>query len=203
MSGKFRNKYRISSTRLQSWNYGWKGIYFITICTKNRQEYFGSIINSRIELTCTGVLAYIFWNEIKNHTENVIPGEFIIMPNHIHGLLNLTGNNTDIKDTYAGRDKACLVSTATNIMDKTIGQQRFQNQGKNTISSVVGSYKSVVSKYANRLGYDFAWQSRFFDRIIRDTRELDQVKKYIINNPANWRSDSFCKNGISKEQNSV
>ncbi len=193
MPVKFKNKYRMSSARLQSWNYGWNGFYFVTICTKNRKEYFGSISDGKMELTCTGVLAYVFWHEIKNHAKNVIPGEFIIMPNHIHGILILTGND-------GGRDKACLVSTA---MDTNIGKQRFQNQGKNTISSIVGSYKSVVSKYANRLGYEFAWQSRFFDRIIRNRRELNRVTGYIINNPLNWNNDSFCTEDKLKKQNNV
>lgn len=65
MGEKFRNKYRISSARLQTWDYRWSGAYFITICTKNRQHYFGEIVNQKMILLNVGVLANVFWYEIK------------------------------------------------------------------------------------------------------------------------------------------
>jgi len=187
---KFKNKYRISSARLQSWDYGWDGAYFITICTHNRKHYFGEIIDDKIQLSQIGVIADILWYEIKNHTNNIELNEFVVMPNHIHGILILNDKNGD------GRDKACLVSTAntTNTADMTnIGQKRFQNQGKNTISSIVGSYKSAVTKHTRRLGYEFAWQSRFYDHIIRDEKSFNRIQNYIVNNPVNWVDDNFYK----------
>ena len=84
MTELFKNQYRTPSARLQSWDYGWNGYYFITICTKNRLCYFGEILDNKMQLSHIGVLAYVFWNEIKNHAENIILGEFVVMPNHIH-----------------------------------------------------------------------------------------------------------------------
>ncbi len=75
--------------------------------------------------------------------------------------------------------------------EQTIGQKRFQNQGKNTISSIIGSYKSAVTKHARRLGYEFAWQSRFYDHIIRDNNSFAKISEYIIDNPKNWKGDQF------------
>ncbi|MDI3521737.1 MAG: hypothetical protein PWR04_1725, partial [Anaerophaga sp.] len=74
---------------------------------------------------------------------------------------------------------------------KTIGQQRFQNIGKNSISSIVGSYKSAVSKHAHRLGFQFQWQTRFYDNIIRDDKSFQKITSYITNNPKNWQEDKF------------
>ena len=74
---------------------------------------------------------------------------------------------------------------------KTIGQQRFQNIGKNTVSSIIGSYKSAVTKHAHRLGHTFAWQTRFYDHIIRDEKSFYHIKNYIKNNPINWHGDEF------------
>jgi REP element-mobilizing transposase RayT len=68
---------------------------------------------------------------------------------------------------------------------------RFQNPGKNTISSIVGSYKSAVTKHARRLGFDFGWQTRFHDHIIRDDAEYQRINDYIESNPANWAKDKF------------
>lgn len=90
---KFQNKYRIPSARLQQWDYRWAGAYFITICTQNRIHYFGDIENGKMVLSNIGVLADAFWYEINNHAQNVELGEFVVMPNHVHGVLILSGND--------------------------------------------------------------------------------------------------------------
>lgn len=71
---RFNNKYRISSARLQSWDYGWNGSYFITICTKYRKNYFGEVLDRKMQLSHIGILADMFWHEIKNHAKNIILG---------------------------------------------------------------------------------------------------------------------------------
>jgi len=184
MTEKFKNKYRITSSRLQSWDYGWSGAYFITICTQCKKHYFGEIINNEMQLTHVGVLADIFMLEVKHHAKNTKLGGYVVMPNHVHAVLI-------IDDTLNRRDKACLVSTTITTTKKSIGQQRFQNQGKNTISSIIGSYKSAVTKHAHRLGYNFAWQSRFYDHIIRNGESFNQINDYITTNPQNWKKDKF------------
>ncbi|MFT4018000.1 MAG: hypothetical protein QM668_13625, partial [Agriterribacter sp.] len=93
MSDKFQNKYRIASTRLQNWDYRWNAPYFITICTLNREYYFGEIETGKMVLSKQGILADVLWHEIKNHAKNIDLDEFVIMPNHIHGILILTGND--------------------------------------------------------------------------------------------------------------
>jgi len=187
----FKNKYRIMSARLQSWNYGWDGSYFITICTKSRERYFGDIIDGTMKLSHIGILADVFWNEIVNHAKNVTLGGYVVMPNHLHGILML---NND--DNHGNRDKACLVSTDREIKrDTSIGQGRFQNQGKNTISSIIGAYKSAVTKHAHRSGYEFAWKTRFYDHIIRNEKSFNQITEYVKSNPENWENDKFYTEG--------
>ncbi len=102
MDGKFRNKYRSDSVRLQNWNYGWGGAYFITICTKNREFYFGNVVEGVMKLSPAGVIANDLWYEIKNHSKNVELGNFVVMPNHIHGIIILDGNNPDEKSQTTG-----------------------------------------------------------------------------------------------------
>lgn len=84
---KFQNKYRIPSARLQTWNYGNNGIYFITICTKNREYYFGEIENGQMQLSEMGMLAEKYWYEISEHFSHVQLDEFVVMPNHLHGII--------------------------------------------------------------------------------------------------------------------
>jgi REP element-mobilizing transposase RayT len=180
---KYKDRYRASSTRLQNWDYGWNGAYFITICSKNRVNYFGDIVNGQSKLSPIGVVADVLWCEIKNHSQNVELGVFIVMPNHIHEILKLIEKNVVSVET---RHALSLLRK-----QQTIGQNRFQNQGKNTVSSIVGGYKSAVTKHVRRLGFDFAWQPLFWDHIIRDENEYQRIENYIINNPIKWANDKL------------
>lgn len=189
MTEKYQNKYRIPSARLQNWDYANEGAYFITICTKDRRHYFGTVKNGKMVLSNVGVIANLLWYEIKNHGKNVELGEFIVMPNHVHGILILNDiSNLDPGPSIETEHAPSLLS------QKTIGQQRFQNQGKNTVSSIIGSYKSAVTKHCNRLGFEFGWQTRFYDHIIRDGRAFENISNYIINNPEKWDIDKFYAN---------
>lgn len=200
MSDKFQNKYRIASARHQHWDYGWNAAYFVTICTKAREHFFGEIINEVMELSEIGKLAEKFWLEIPKHFSFVELDAFVVMPNHVHGIILINKPDNDsvnpVETRHCGRDKACLVSTNPEphippSPDKTIGQERFQNQGKNTLSSIIGSYKSVLTKFARQIHADFAWQTRFHDHIIRNHESHEQIKHYIFNNPQNWKDDTF------------
>lgn len=199
MDDRFQNKYRIPSARLQNWDYSWSAAYFITICTTNREHYFGEIQNGKMILSNAGVLADVCWNEIKNHAKNIELGAFIVMPNHVHGILILNNddnyNNNNNNNVETGHALSLRSEQSEQSQsDKTIGQQRFQNIGKNSISSIIGGYKSAVTKHANRLGFEFGWQTRFHDHIIRDEKSFETISNYIINNPTNWGNDKFYKN---------
>ncbi len=84
---KFRDKYRIPSSRLQNWDYGWNAPYFVTICTAKREYYFGEIKNRKIHLSGIGKIAQQFWQEIPKHFPFVILDAFVVMPNHVHGII--------------------------------------------------------------------------------------------------------------------
>ena len=198
MSKKYKNKYRIKSARLEGYDYTKAGLYFITICTQNRKHYFGDISDNKMQLSNIGVLADVFWYEIKNHAKNVELHQFTVMPNHIHGILEILDGNTVDDDGIDvagdGRDVACNVSTTTttNTTTTTKNHQMSKISPKSgSVSRIFGSYKSAVSKHAHRLGYEFEWQERFYDHIIRNKNDYIRVSNYIENNPANWDDDKF------------
>ena len=109
---KFKNKYRIPSARASFWDYRWAGTYFITICNKGRLHYFGKIVNEKMILSNIGVLADVFWHEIKNHAQNVDLGAFVVMPNHIHGILILRDDRDDHVETLHATSTPTPVPTA-------------------------------------------------------------------------------------------
>jgi putative transposase len=185
MDDKYKNKYRIPSSRHQNWDYSSNGAYFITICTKNRMHHFGYIKDGIMYHNEIGLLAEKYWAEIPNHFNNVTLGNFQIMPNHTHGILIINNllNSGDLGDS--------INSEKSQDISKSIGQLRFQNQGKNTISSMIGSFKSIVTKNAKIINPKFGWQTRFHDHIIRDSASFERIQNYIANNPKNWKEDTF------------
>lgn len=187
MQNKFQNKYRIPSARLQTWDYANNGAYFITICTQNREHFFGNIKNGIMQLSEIGKLAAQFWYEIPNHFSMVELGNFVVMPNHVHGILIIDKTN----DEPFVETRQCLVSIIET--NSIIGSSRFQNQGKNTISSIIGSYKSIVTKMSRQINPNFGWQSRFHDHIIRNSESFEKIQHYIEQNPSKWKEDTFYK----------
>lgn len=219
MSDKFNNKYRIPTNRLQGFDYGSNAFYFVTICTKNKEHYFGEIISNSVETynnasslinnvkphndvahinnnvetdnypsfnnnnyfqnmnnthnsaslraTQIGKIAWKYWMEIPNHYPFVMLDEFVVMPNHVHGILYLNQTNK------------------TDWTPNKFGPQ------SNNLGAIIRAYKSSVKRYANQNNIEFEWQSRYHDRIIRDDNEYYAVKNYIINNPDNWRLDEL------------
>lgn len=220
---KFKNKYRIESARKPKWDYRKDGAYFITICTKSREHFFGEIENGTMQLSGVGILAEVFWHEIINHTTNVKLGQFVVMLNHIHGILILDGdkiNNVELVDsntmlTFDGGAVETLHATSlppqstslspqsTSLSPQPLQFSQFpddKNQFYSSISpkpksvsTILRSYKSVVTKHVNRLDIcnEFEWQERFHDHIFRDEPEFHRIVKYIENNPPKWNEDKF------------
>jgi REP element-mobilizing transposase RayT len=148
------------SIRLKEYDYSQAGLYFITICVQNRECVFGKIIDEKMQLSPLGIIADVLWHEIKNHAKNVDLGEFTVMPNHIHGIIIFCGDNNDNGDVVGVGARHALPlrrrqTKRTGQMEQSI-PSRFQNQGKNTVSSVIGSYKSAVSKHAHQLDFAFS-----------------------------------------------
>ena len=122
MTEKFQDKYRIPSSRLQHWNYGWDAAYFVTICTKDRECFFGEIINGAMKLSGNGIIADVLWYEIKNHAKNIELGEFIVMPNHMHGIIILDGNNdSQVLNVETGHALSLQSTPSPTDPQKTIG----------------------------------------------------------------------------------
>ncbi len=193
MNDTYQNKYRIKSARLEGYDYRQAGLYFITICTYNREHYFGEIVDSEMQLSNIGVLADVFWHEIKNHKKNIALHQFVVMPNHIHGIMEIVDGDNGV----GCRDDACIVSTTveTNPQQSETHRMAAISPKSGSVSRVIGSYKSAVTKHAHRLGHELKWQTRFYDHIIRNENDYFRIQNYIKNNPHNWDNDKL-NNGI-------
>ena len=174
---KYKNQYRIESTRLRYWDYGANAAYFITICTKNKENYFGDIDDDEMKHSDIGVLAEKYWLEIPEHFSFVKLDLFVIMPNHIHGIVVI--DKPEKQNARVLGDAKYCVST-----------NRFGVQSGN-LGSIVRGYKVGVTKHARVCCPSFAWQPRYWDHIIRDENEYNRISKYIKINPKKWEIDKL------------
>jgi len=193
MTKKYQNKYRIESARKKGYDYSQNGAYFITIVTKNREWFFGDIIggyggrdvlqnvSTTMELSEIGKIVWDEWfasEKIRNH---IFMDEFVIMPNHIHGIVVI---NNDV----CGRDVLQNVSTDKSEKPKNEFFSKISPSSK-SLSMMVRQFKSAVTIKSREINPNFSWQPRFHDRIIRNVNELNRIRKYIRENPAKWYRD--------------
>ena len=182
---KFQNKYRIESARAWWHNYD-GGSYFITICTKHREHFFGEIEDGVMLFSDIGKYASEQFRNVSSHYPYAEIALFTVMPNHVHAIVIIS----------AGRDGVHTVSTtktdAIRWLSETVNETMQEiSHKKGRLSVVIGGLKRAVTHYVNENEFPFSWQSRFHDHIIRDTSELNRVATYIENNVANWKDDEF------------
>ncbi|MFA5816731.1 MAG: hypothetical protein WC865_14045 [Bacteroidales bacterium] len=150
------------STRLSSWDYGSNGKYFVTICTDQKVPYFGQINNSSLVSAEIGDYAIKCWESIPEHYPFVELDSFILMPDHLHGIL-------------------CFGKKIRSDWNPNQFGPQIQN-----LSAVIRGFKSAVTSFAKTHFIEFHWQPRYFDRIIRNDKELVQIREYIRDNPGKW-----------------
>ena len=153
--------------RLRNYDYSQNGMYFITICAKDRFECFGEIKNGRMILNNPGKIAENLFLKIPNHFSSAFLDEFVIMSNHIHGIIEINVGNAYMRSLQSDRSKMLL-------------------------SKVIHGYKSSVTREFNRLkkyNVDFKWQKSFYDHIIRNEISLNKIREYIQTNPEMWKRD--------------
>lgn len=173
--------------RLKCFDYSSPGAYFITICTRNKICYLGRIENEQIILSEIGKIAYEFWAAIPCHFPHVAIDEYVIMPNHLHGILIL-------KDSVVGSSHGMTVNDATHndLVDQSIMHNHFSKPISGSVSMIIDQFKSSVKRWCNRNGHKyFAWQPRFHDHVIRNQMAFENIRWYVINNPSNWHNDKF------------
>lgn len=200
MAKKYQNKYRIASARLKKWNYANSASYFITICTANREHYFGEISNKKMNLSVLGKIVEQEWIKTIDIRPdmNLSLGEFVVMPNHFHGIIFIGENKYNRNCTDAMRDHcrdamhgvSTMRCVSTTTETETNTGNKFGPQSKN-LASIVRGFKSAVTTWARKNNITFNWQSRYHDHIIRNQNEYNRIANYILNNPANWQEDKF------------
>jgi len=192
------DKHHRRSIRLKGYDYSGFGAYFVTVCTHNRECLFGDIVNGKITLNDAVRMVETVWGELPVQFPDMKLDEFIIMPNHFHGIIVLSSPR---------RSESCI-RPCSDAQKK--GDHKDRPYGKlpnkfvrphgtlpKTLGRIFQAFKSITThEYVNgvkRTGWlPFSgkfWQRNYYEHIIRNEKELNQIRQYIIDNPLNWEAD--------------
>ena len=197
------DKHNRRSIRLKGYDYSRPGFYYVTICTQDRVERFGTVSDAKMVLNDAGKLVDAEWNRIPERYDHVVMDEYKIMPNHLHGILEIvrrggvtppslnTGNpcegNPDTPNIGTSINTIKPKETVTNTGAVTAPLQSVPPLGK-----VIGHFKYEITKTLNEIDGTpgrKVLQRGFHDHIIRNEEELNRIRRYIIDNPKNWAED--------------
>lgn len=171
------------SIRLQGYDYSKEGAYFVTVVAYRRECLFGEVVDGEMVLNDFGRVVEKWWHQIPVHFSNVETWTFVIMPNHIHGIIVITD---------AGRGAVSAPDNENKIEHKGEMTSPLRAR-KPTLGQIVAYFKYQSTKEMNGLDNPGTitkfWQRNYYDRVIRDEREMDRVHRYIESNPSRWADD--------------
>jgi putative transposase len=213
---KVKSGLRRKSLRLQNYDYTSSGAYSVTICSYQRENILGEINNDQVSLSEVGQIVRQVWKEIPEHYENVQLDEFVIMPNHVHGILFICDQNVEERrdqDVEERRDQDVVEERHDQDVeerhDQDVVEERhasplLHNNGSKrpSLGNIVGSFKSACTKQINllrRTPGEAVWQRSYFERIVRNDYQLGRIRDYIKNNPLNWALDRKNQNVLKQD----
>tara|TARA_R110002049_G_C8871257_1_gene539107 strand:- start:91 stop:642 length:552 start_codon:yes stop_codon:yes gene_type:complete len=171
------------SIRLKKYNYSRPGFYFITICTQDRKPIFGDVIDGEMVLNNCGRVAWKFWKQIDIRYPNTQIDEFIVMPNHVHGIIEIINYPPMVEAIH---ESPLPLGNDIEMIRK--------HRRKMLIPKIVGWYKMNTAKQINQIHQTPGtkiWHRNYYDHIIRNEQSLHQIREYIRYNPKKWNTDRF------------
>ena len=169
------------SIRLPGYDYAGPGSLFFTFCSQNRFDFFGSVVNAEMRLNATGDLVWREWERTNEICKELLAHAFIVMPNHVHGLISL----------------APVEGTVSPPPEPGANLPLHARKRPRSLSSMATGFKSAVtSVMRKRTGNEYLklWQTNYYEHIVRDERDFDSIYSYIVENPKRWEEDRFNPN---------
>ncbi|PTX22719.1 hypothetical protein C8N40_101547 [Pontibacter mucosus] len=167
--------------RLNGFDYSKDALYFVTSCVQDKACVFGEVVNEIMQLNKYGFIAEQQWTWLEEQYPYVVLHAFVVMPNHVHGILEI-----DRDAVGTGRDLSTLGPAGETGMFSSSSPQI------KTLSQLIGAYKTTTTKLIKAAGLtDFSWQRSFHDHIIRNEKAYCKIRDYILSNPEKWPEDVF------------
>ena len=193
---------------MKDYDYAQGGVYFVTICTQGRENLFGEIKGGEMRLNGIGEVVKSEWLKAPEMRPNVTLDEWIIMPNHIHGIITIDdGRGTLSRARVEGKGNTGMrvIEKGTQVIKKGTQQraptvERFGKPVSNSIPTIVRMFKSSTTKKINEmrgLPYSPVWQRNYYEHIIRNEGTMNKIREYIASNPVRWEFDRENPGGAS------
>jgi putative transposase len=179
---KSNSKHHRHSIRLKDYDYRQTGAYFVTIVTQGRKCLFGEILDGEMRLNDAGRIIQTAWDDLPNFYAGVECDAFVIMPNHIHGIIVLVGAGPRTRPERNGQPRGVAPTKRPSGLSLPEVVQRFKSLTTNRY--IDRGKKGAWPQFAGRL-----WQRNYFEHVIRDEASLDRIRQYILDNPARWEFD--------------
>ncbi len=174
--------HRRRSIRLPGYDYSQPGAYFVTLCVQHRLCLFGEVEDGLMVLSESGRIVQSVWDDLPRHYPNIRLDAFVVMPNHIHGIISIV----DTSAPDANRHRRGLINQTPTPDDRWIS---MRTEG-DPLGKIVRAFKARGTRRIRLNGCpEFAWQRNYFERVLRNEHELDLARQYIRDNPLRWHLD--------------
>lgn len=177
-----KSETRRRSARLHGYDFSQPGAYFVTICTRKKAQFFRDQKVSMIVEDC--------WKDIPNHFPTVEIDEFVVMPNHFHGIIVITNDQS----RGVRLNAPTSLSLKGGAEEKSSERNRFSHISpkKGSLGVIIRTFRGEVTRRIRSEGFqEFGWQQGYYDRIIRNRDELNNIRRYISENPLKWELDKY------------
>ena len=177
-------KHHRRSIRLKGHDYSQPGAYFVTICTRDQECLFGHVVNGEMRLNDAGEIAQRCWEEIPRHFPLVELDAFVVMPNHVHGIIVIQGRGEASVPLHVSKERPG--SDASPLRQRPNGTQ------PGSLSAIVQNFKYISTRRMNAARSTPGtpvWQRGFYEHVVRDEEELRAIREYVLGNPARWDED--------------
>lgn len=200
---KFQNSNRRRSLRLKKYDYSQPGLYFITICVKDYLCLFGRVENGEMILNDAGRMIQTVWNNLPCYYDRINVNAFVVMPNHIHGIIEITDISNEMAFPVGAGLRACPGISSACRQDGHAGQPRVApTSAQMSLFDVVHRYKTFTTKkyidgvkQRNWLQFNSRlWQRNYYEHVIRSEESCLEISGYIQNNPLKWQEDKLFVN---------
>lgn len=185
-----QNEHRRRSLRLKGYDYSQAGAYFVTVCAYGKACLFGEVEGGIMRLNGYGEIVASEWTRSAQLRLEIVCGEFVVMPNHFHGIVNIVGaygNTPDKQEVANSRNKGVLP------YEKGVLPYAPTSSSRN-VGSMVRGFKGAASRRINQLRStpgDPVWQRNYYEHVIRDDADYNRIAEYVVNNPQRWTEDSL------------
>ena len=185
---------RRKTLRLSSYDYAQPGAYYVTLCAQRRACIFGRVVDGQMRLNEYGESVTACWLDLPGHYDHVRLDAFVVMPNHVHAVIGLRGNDDTAVDQTHDNTVGAGLRPAPTVADDAATKTNAVAPKRHALPEIVRAFKSFSARHINEIRNSPGapvWQRTYYEHVVRSESELGRIRAYVRDNPARWTSDAY------------